>query len=337
MKVWEITDKFGLENLRFSDVREPDPGHGQLKLKVLASSINSRDLYVVEGLYGRAIKPPVVPMSDCVAEVVELGPGVTRFKKGDRVCPIFFPEWISGEPREEMMRLDSALGGSSNGVLADFIVVSEQSAVGIPPYLSDREAATLPCAAVTAWNALSYGRPIRPGETVLIQGTGGVSLFALQFAKAMGANTIVISSSDAKLARVRDLGADLTINYGTFPDWHQEIRKAHGGGVDRVIEVGGADTLAKSLKVVRVGGVIASVGVLSGGKAALDLPLVVMRNVRIEGITVGSRDDFEAMLRAMQQAQIRPQIAEVIPFASAPTAFDRLKSGGAFGKIGVAM
>ncbi len=337
MKVWKIADKFGLDNLRLSDAQEPTPGHCQLKLRVLASSINSRDLYVVEGLYGRAIRLPVVPMSDCVAEVVELGPGATRFQIGERVCPIFFPDWISGEPREEVMRLDSALGGSRNGVLADYILINERSAVRVPDYLTDPEASTLPCAAVTAWNSLMYGRSIKPGETVLIQGTGGVSVFALQFAKMAGANAIVISASHAKLKRAKELGADFTLNYRDFPDWHQEIRKVYGGGVDRVVEVGGADTLSKSLKVVRVGGVIGSVGVLSGGKAELDLPLVVMRSVRIEGTTVGSRDDFDAMLKAMEQAKIRPQIGEVVSFANAPIAFERIKNGGAFGKICISM
>ena len=337
MKAWEISEAFGLANLRLTEAPEPVPGHGQVKLRMRAASINYRDLVVVEGNYGRAIKPPVVPMSDGVGEVVALGAGVNRLKLGDRVCPTFFPDWTCGAPRDSVMQLDRARGASRNGTLCEFLAVDERSAVKVPDYLTDVEAATLPCAGVTAWNALTYGTPTRPGDTVLVQGTGGVSVFALQFATLMGARVIVTSSSDEKLDRARALGATDVVNYRSTPEWHQEVRRFLPDGVDRIVEVGGADTVSRSIKCVRMGGVIAMIGVLSGGKSAIDLPLVVMRFIRLEGITVGSTEHFEAMLKAMTQARMRPQIGAVVPFDQAPAAFEKIKAGGTFGKICVTM
>ena len=337
MKVWEIAENFGLQNLRLNEAPEPVPGHGQVKLRMLSASINYRDLVVVEGNYGRAIRPPVVPMSDGVGEVVALGPGVGRLKLGDRVCPTFFPDWTCGRPRDAVMQMDRARGASRNGTLCQALVVDERAAVKVPDYLSNEEAATLPCAGVTAWNALTYGTPTLPGDTVLIQGTGGVSVFALQFAKMMGARVIVTSSSDDKIERARALGADDAVNYRTTPEWHQEVRRFLPEGVDRIVEVGGADTVSRSIKCVRMGGVIAMIGVLSGARSAIDLPLVVMRFIRLEGITVGSTEHFEAMVKAMAQARLRPQIGAVLPFDRAPEAFEKIKAGGTFGKICVAM
>jgi len=337
MKVWEITERFGLENLRLTEAPEPMPGHGQVKLRMLAASINYRDLVVIEGNYGRAIKPPVVPMSDGVGEVVALGPGVKRLKLGDRVCPTFFPDWTCGKPRDNVMQLDGARGASGNGTLCEFLVADERSTVKVPDYLSNEEAATLPCAGVTAWNALTYGTPTLPGDTVLVQGTGGVSVFALQFATMMGARVIVTSSSDEKLERARALGASDVVNYRSTPEWHQEVRRILPEGVDRIVEVGGGDTVSRSIKCVRMGGVIAMIGVLSGARSAIDLPLIVMRFIRLEGITVGSTEHFEAMVKAMAHARIRPQIGAVLPFDQAPLAFEKIKAGGTFGKICVTM
>lgn len=337
MKVWKITEQFGLGNLRLTEAPEPMPGHGQVKLRMLAASINYRDLVVIEGNYGKAIKPPVVPMSDGVGEVVALGPGVRRLKLGDRVCPTFFPDWTCGKPRDGVMQLDGARGASGNGTLCEFLVTDERSTVKVPDYLSNEEAATLPCAGVTAWNALTYGTPTLPGDTVLVQGTGGVSVFALQFATMMGARVIVTSSSDEKLERARALGASDVVNYRSTPEWHQEVRRILPDGVDRIVEVGGADTVSRSIKCVRMGGVIAMIGVLSGARSAIDLPLVVMRFIRLEGITVGSTEHFEAMVKAMAHARIRPQIGAVLPFDQAPLAFEKIKAGGTFGKICVTM
>lgn len=337
MKVWEIAGDFGLQNLRLTDAPEPVPGHGEVKLRMLAASINYRDLVVVEGNYGKAIRPPVVPLSDGVGEVVAVGPGVTRLRVGDRVCPTFFPDWTGGAPRDSAIQLQRSRGASRDGTLCEALVVDERAAVKVPDYLSNVEAATLPCAGVTAWNALTYGRPTLPGDTVLIQGTGGVSVFALQFAAAMGARAIVISSSDEKLDRARALGASEVVNYRTTPEWHQVVRRFLPEGVDRIVEVGGADTVPRSIKCIRTGGVIAMVGVLSGGRAAIDLPLIVMRFIRLEGITVGSTEHFEAMVKAMAHARIRPQIGAVVPFDQAPLAFEKIKAGGTFGKICVTL
>ncbi|MBB5499362.1 NAD(P)-dependent alcohol dehydrogenase [Paraburkholderia sp. MM5384-R2] len=333
MKIWEINEKFGIENLKLNDAEEPRPGPGQVKLRMLAASLNYRDLVIVQGEYGKVIKPPVVPVSDGMGEVVEVGEGVTKFKVGDRLCPIFFPDWLEGEATGGTLRQDRALGSSRNGMLCEFAVVAQERAVQVPDYLSDVEAATLPCAGVTAWNALMHGRPIMPKETVLIQGTGGVSVIALQLAKAMGANAIVISSSDEKLERAKKLGADATVNYRQFEDWHKEVVKICAGGVDRVIEVGGAETLPKSLKAVRAGGTISLVGILSGGKAAIELALVVMRFIRLDGITVGSRSDFESMLRTMNHVKLRPEVGLTVPFREVPAAFEKVREGGTFGKI----
>jgi NADPH:quinone reductase-like Zn-dependent oxidoreductase len=333
MKAWQIKNEFGVNNLAMDEVEVAPTGPGQVKLRMLASSMNYRDLVIVEGQYGRVVKPPVIPLSDGVGEVVEVGKDVSRFKLGDRVCPIFFPDWLKGEPSEAAMKQSSALGASSNGTLCEFMVVDAERAVKVPEYLTPVEAASLPCAGVTAWNALNYGRPVKPGELVLVQGTGGVAIFALQFAKMLGARAVVISSSDEKLKMAQELGADFVINYRENPEWHQVLRKQLPDGVDRVIEVGGADTLNKSLKAVRLGGILALVGILSGGRATLDLPLVVMRNVRLEGITVGSRDDFEAMLAAMEKATMHPRVGATVSFAEAPKAFELVKAGGTFGKI----
>lgn len=333
MKVWEITAGFGLDQLRLGDAPEPEPGPGEIKLRLLAASINYRDLVVVEGNYGRAIKPPVVPLSDGVGEVVAVGPGATRFRPGDRVCPSFFPDWTGGGPRDAVMRLERARGASRNGTLAEYLVVDERSPVRVPDYLSDTEAATLPCAGLTAWNALTYGTRTMPGDTVLVQGTGGVSIFALQFGVMLGARVVVTSSSDDKLERAKALGASDVVNYRRQPEWHQEVRRLLPDGVDRIVEVGGAETVARSIKCVRTGGTIAMIGVLSGARGAVDLPLVVMRFIRLEGITVGSSEHFEAMVKAMAHARLRPQIGAVLPFDRAREAFDLIKAGGTFGKI----
>lgn len=333
MKQWEIREQFGLDNLRMTEADEPSPGQGEIKIRLRAMSLNYRDLVVVQGAYGKALKPPVIPGSDGAGEVVEVGLGVSRFKVGDRVCPIFFPDWIEGEPSEAVLRMDRALGASRNGMFCEFAVVNEKSAVKVPQYLSFEEAAAIPCAGVTAWNTLTYGRSVKSGETVLVQGTGGVSIWALQLAKMLGAKVIITSSSDEKLERAKGLGADATINYATNPEWHQEVRKLVPSGVDRVIEVGGADTLPKSIKAVRGGGVISSVGVLSGVKASLELGLVVMRFVRLEGVTVGSREHFEALLAAMEPSQMKPVIGNVLSFGEVPMAFDQVKRGGTFGKL----
>ncbi len=336
MRVWELTDSFGLDKLALGERPDPRPGPGEVLLRMQAASLNFRDTLVVEGGYGPRVATPLIPVSDGVGEVIAVGDGVSRVGVGDRVCPLFFQRWQGGEARQAKMH--ESLGGPVDGVLAEFRVFPEDGVAPVPAHLSDVEAACLPCAALTAWSALTGDVPLRAGDTLLVQGTGGVALFALQFGKLMGARVIVTSSSDAKLERARALGADHTINYTTTPHWDYPVKELTGGaGCDHIIELGGADTLGKSIRTARTGGRISVIGVLSGATAAVTLPLVVMRNLALQGVTVGSRDGFEAMVRAIAQAGLRPVIDKVFPFVEAPDAFRHLKSGTHFGKVCIAI
>lgn len=332
MKVFEIQGSFGLDRLRPAERPEPEPGPGELLLAVRAASLNRRDLMTVEGHYNPEQPLPLIPCSDAAAEVLAVGEGVTRFAAGDRVCPLFSREWLCGEPVRE--RLRSTLGGPLDGTLAERMVVPAESAVAIPEHLTDVEASTLPCAAVTAWSAVMVHGRTRPGDTVLVLGTGGVSLFALQIARLAGARVIVTSSSDAKLERARELGAEGTINYRSEPHWVRPVKELTGGrGVDLVVEVGGADTLRQSLHAVRMGGTIAMIGALSGGEAPLSVLPILMRQVRIQGMLVGDREAFESMNRALALHRLRPVVDRVFPFAEAAEAFRTMRSGDHFGKV----
>ncbi len=332
MKAWEVHEGFGLDNLVLGERPEPVPGPGQVLLAMRAASLNYRDSVVVGGGYGKSVTPPLIPVSDGVGEVVATGPDADRLEVGERVCPMFFPEWYDGDPAPETF--EANLGASRDGVLAEYVCMDQRSVARVPDHLSDEEAACLPCAALTAWSALITQSDTGPGDTVLVQGTGGVALFAVQFAKALGARVIITSSSDDKLASARDLGADETINYKTDPDWDKAARDlTEGRGCDHVIELGGAETLKRSVRAVRAGGQISLIGVLSGPVAELTLPLIVMRNVRIQGITVGSRAGFEAMCETMERRGLRPVIDQVFPFAEARAAFEHLLSGAHFGKV----
>ncbi len=296
MRAVEIRGGFGLDNLALVERPDPRPGAGQVLVRLRAASLNFRDLLTVEGKYNPKQKLPLIPGSDGAGEVVAAGEGVTRVKPGDRVCTLFAQRWIAGRPTRE--RLRSTLGGPLDGVLAELAVFDQEGLVHTPGHLSDEEAATLPCAAVTAWNALVTEGGITAGETVLVQGTGGVSLFALQLGKLLGARVIVTSSRDEKLARVRELGADETINYREVPDWGAKAKELTGGaGVDHVVEVGGAGTLQQSLQAVRFGGTISLIGNLAGSKVEVLLPQIFMQKVRLQGILVGDRESFEAMNR----------------------------------------
>jgi NADPH:quinone reductase-like Zn-dependent oxidoreductase len=310
------------------------PGPGQALVRVRAASINYRDWLMVRGDYNPRQVLPLVPASDGAGEVLEVGPGVTRVKPGDRVMPIFAQTWVAGAPTRE--RLRGTLGGPLDGVLADRIVVSADGLVSTPPHLTDLEAATLPCAAVTAWNALAEQGGIRPGDVVLVQGTGGVSIFALQFATLLGARTIVTSSSDEKLGRARALGAWEVVNYRTTPDWDRAARAlTNGVGVDHVIEVGGAETFARSLRAVRPGGTISVIGVLGGKTTEVSLTPILMQNLRLQGVLVGSRETFERMNRAIEQHGLRPVVDRVFPWDAAPDAFTWLSQGRHFGKVAI--
>lgn len=333
MKAFEVQNTFGLDSLGIADRPEPRPGLGQVLLKMRAWSLNFRDLMVVKGLYNPRLRLPFVPLSDGVGEVIELGEGVSRVKKGDRVAGTFMQKWVAGELTEDKAR--SALGGGGPGLLAEYVVLHEDGVVPVPAHLTDEEAATLPCAAVTAWHALMTEGNIQPGNTVLVLGTGGVSIFALQFARLAGARVLVTSSSAAKLARARELGAADGINYKDNPEWDDRVRELTGGvGVDHVVEVGGAGTLPRSMKAVRLGGRISVIGVLSGGGQVNPLPLL-MKNLRAQGIFVGSREMFEAMNRAIALHQLRPVVDRVFAFAEARAALRYLESAAHFGKIAI--
>jgi NADPH:quinone reductase-like Zn-dependent oxidoreductase len=335
MKAWCFSESFGLDNLQLIDRPGPEPGPGEALIAVRACSLNFRDLVVSKGGYGRAVRTPLVPLSDGAGEVLAVGPGVTRVKPGDRVAAAFFQRWVSGEQDDEMA--SSALGGAVQGMLAERVCLNAEGLVHIPGHLSFEQAATLPCAAVTAWNALFEAGKLAPGETVLLQGSGGVSVFALQFAKMAGARVVITSSSNAKLERLAQLGARGLVNYKSTPEWDKPVREFTGGrGVDHVVEVGGPGTLPLSIKAVRRSGHIALIGVVAG-PGEIDPRQIFLKALRVNGIYVGSRRMFERMNAAIEQADLRPVIDSVFPFADAPAAYRHLESGTHFGKVVIAL
>ncbi|MEI8307811.1 MAG: NAD(P)-dependent alcohol dehydrogenase [Chloroflexales bacterium] len=333
MKVFQLEGGWSVDHLTIAERPTPEPGPGQALLRMRAASLNYRDTVVVQRGYGAQTgQLPLIPISDGVGEVVAVGSGVTRVKVGDRVCPMFNPRWQGGIPTAA--RIGVTLGGPLDGVMAEYMAIDAESLALAPEHLSDIEAATLPCAALTAWSALVTEGRVQPGDRVLIQGTGGVSLFALQFAKLLGAFAIVTSSSMQKLERARALGADATISYRETPEWGRRVREITGGdGVDHIVEVGGQETLPQSLRAIRPGGTISLIGILSGPVMDARLGMVVTRQVRLQGITVGSRDGFEAMSRAISQHQLHPVIDRVFPFDELPQALAYLTSGAHIGKI----
>lgn len=331
MKAFEI-QTFGLKSLTLTERPDPIPGFGQALIKLRAVSLNYRDLMVIKGLYNPKLPLPLIPFSDGVGEVVAVGEGLTRVNVGDRVAGIFFQNWLCGELTHA--KANSALGGAIDGLLTEYAVLHEDGVVHVPEHLTDEEAATLPCAAVTAWNALVTSGGVKAGDIVLVQGTGGVSIFALQFAQLLGARVMATSSSDEKLERVRQLGATDTINYKQTPDWGKKVQELTTGiGVDYVVEVGGAGTLNESLRAVRYGGQISLIGVLSGGSGEISTASILMKNVRMQGIYVGSREIFEAMNCAIALHKLQPIVDRVFPFDKAREALDYMQSGAHFGKI----
>lgn len=330
MKVFELRD-WSLDGLTLTQRPVPVPGPGEVLIRMKAAALNYRDLLVPQRGYGALTgELPLIPVSDGVGEVVRSGGDVSRVKVGDRVCPMFMPFWIAGEPNAE--RLTRALGGPLDGVMTEYMLMRADSVCIAPAHLSDEEAATLPCAALTAWSALATLGGVKAGDTVLVQGTGGVSLFALQFARVLGARVIVISGSDEKLARARELGADEGLNYRSVPQWGKAVRDRFGQ-VDHVVEVGGEQTLVQSLHAVRAGGTLSLIGVLSGGALDAKLGPIVTRQIRLQGVTVGNRDGFEAMCRAIAHHRLKPVVDQVHPFESLREALARLASGAHFGKI----
>lgn len=332
MRAIELQQSFSIDSLHVTEQADPVPGHGQVLLKMKAWSLNFRDLMLVRGQYNPKLRFPFVPLSDGVGEVVAVGPGVTSIRPGVRVCPLFMQQWQAGQLNDSHAK--SALGGAIPGVLSEFVVLDATGVIPVPEHLTDAEAATLPCAALTAWNAVIATGRLQPGNVLLIQGTGGVSLFALQFAKIAGATVIATSSNEQKLARVREMGAAHGINYRTQPDWDAAVRDlTQGTGVDHVVEVGGSGTLGKSLKSVRAGGAVSMIGVLSGVGGDISLLPILMKNIRIQGIFVGNAEMFAAMNQAISAHQLRPVVDRVFKMDAVRDAFQHLASGQHFGKV----
>ena len=336
MNAYHIEDDWGLDNLRPTTRPLVEPGRGQVRLAVRAAALNFRDSLVIEGQYNPRFARPLVPLSDGVGVVEAVGAEVTRVAIGDRVCATFCTQWPGGEPSRE--RLSNTRGGPVDGMLQTHVVLGQDELVSVPEHLTDVEAATLPCAAVTAWSALVSHGGLRSGQTVLVQGSGGVSVFALQIAKAFGCRVIATTGSASKEERLRALGADHVINYRSDSKWGRSARSWAGGeGVDHVVEVGGAGTLSQSLKAIRPGGAIAVIGVLSGTSEPLNILPILMQNVRLQGILVGNRDAFEALNQCISANKIRPVVDRVFPFEEAANAFRHLRGGSHIGKVVVAM
>lgn len=329
MRVWQISS-FGIDSLELVERATPQPGPGEVLVKVHAVSLNYRDLMMVKGIYNPKMKLPRIPCSDGAGAVEAVGDGVSQWKPGDRVCGIFMQNWIEGQPTPA--KIKGALGGDIDGMLAESVVLNQNGLVRIPEHLSFEEAATLPCAGVTAWNALKAG-DVRQGSTVLMQGTGGVSIFALQFAKTKGARVLGISSSDAKLQRACSLGLDEALDYGETSEWDKwVVEKTDGEGVDTVVEVGGVGTLPRSLRAVKMGGTIAQIGVLTGPAEPIPVPMILHKQVHIRGIYVGSRENFEEMNAAISASKLKP-VYESHPWTEAKSAFKEMEGATHFGKL----
>lgn len=331
MNVYEI-QKFGIDELALVERELPQQKERDVVIKIKAVSLNYRDWMTVTGVYNPKMPLPRIPFSDGAGEVVAVSKNVTRVKIGDRVTAAFMPKWIDGSVTTEVAK--SALGGIVDGMLAEFVAIDSEGVVKIPEHLSYEEAATLPCAAVTAWHALTEVGKLKAGETVLVQGTGGVSIFALQFAKMFGAKVIATSSSNEKIEKLKQLGAHEIINYKETPDWDKRVLEVtNKTGVDIIVEVGGAGTFNKSLNAVRMGGKIAVIGALSGGSGDVRTAMILMKSINVQGIFVGSRVMFEAMNRAISLNKVKPVIDNVFLFDEVREALKYMESGAHFGKL----
>ena len=331
MKSYHVNKGAGLADLTMKEHDIPEPGSHQVLVRMQANSLNAREMMVMQGTYPWPIKPDVIPVSDGAGEVVALGEGVSRVKIGARVTSTILPYWTDGPFKWEYSQ---QLGGSLDGMLTEYAVLPEEGIVPIPEHLSFEEAATLPVAAVTAWNALTWGQSLQAGESVLTLGSGGVSLFALQFAKLFGARVIATTSSDDKAQRLKELGADDVINYHTTPDWHLAVRElTRGQGVDRVIEVGGAGTLEKSVQSTAVEGQISMVGWLANTVSTIPISAITGNFFTLRRIAVGNRAHFRAMNRAIAASKLHPVIDRVFSFDDAPAAHQYFQERPHFGKV----
>jgi NADPH:quinone reductase-like Zn-dependent oxidoreductase len=330
MKAWQL-QAFGRENLVLNDIPQPTPGPGEVLIRISSVSLNYRDKLLYDGLYNPHLEFPMTQVADAVGEIVALGQDASRFKIGDRVVTNYCTRWIDGRPtaKESLYTLGNVIPGA----LAEYLVLNEQALALAPSYLTNDEAAALPCAGLTAWYSLVEKGGLNSSQTVLLQGTGGVSLFGLQIAHAFGATTIVTSSSDEKLARAKSLGASHTINYKTHPDWEKEaLALTDKEGVDQILEVVGGPNLARSIKAIRPEGQISIIGVIEGFDATIPIFGMIQKLGTLRGITVGPRRALEDMLRKFDELKLHPVIDSLYSFNDARRAFDRLEEG-AFGKI----
>jgi NADPH:quinone reductase-like Zn-dependent oxidoreductase len=332
MKAIVIDGQFGLDNLKLVEREEPKPRRGEVVIKTRAVSLNYRDTDMVAGTYPFKFPLPLVPVSDGAGEVIAIGEGVTRARPGDRVIGTFWQSWLGGD--FDQTADIGQLGGDMDGTLQEYVCLDQEGFVHAPDHLTDEEAATLPCAALTAWQALISEGHLRAGDTVLVQGTGGVSIFALQFAVMFGARSIVTSSSDAKLERAKALGATHLINYVKTPIWHPEVRRLNGGrGIDHVVEVGGPDSFMQSLQAIRMGGQIHMIGYVGSKKGEINPLEILYRRAVVRGIPIGSRESFDHMNRAIALHKMRPVVDRVFPWTEARAALEYMREGKHFGKI----
>ncbi len=335
MRALNVTAPWGLDAIQVAEVPDPAAGPGQVLVRMKAVSLNYRDLLMVNGMYGRGsagTKDVITPFSDGCGVIEAVGTGVTKFKIGDRVATLFFQNWTSGPPNLE--KLMSALGFPIPGAGAELQVFGQDGVSKVPEFLTDQQVATLPCAGLTAWRGLFEDARLEPGDTVVLQGTGGVSIFGLQFAHAAGLRTVITSSSDEKLARAKALGADHLVNYKTTPAWSGPVREATAGrGADFIMEVGGGGTIQESMKAIRIGGHIAIIGVVAGAGDPFNPAALIGNSAKLQGLSVGSRDMFEAMCRAIDLHKIAPVVDKVFPWTDAKAAFSAMAGGEHFGKI----
>jgi NADPH:quinone reductase-like Zn-dependent oxidoreductase len=334
MRALSVAEPWGLDQIQVIDAPDPTPGPGEVLVRMRAVSLNYRDLLMVQGMYARggATGGAITPFSDGCGVIEAVGAGVTRVQPGDRVATMFFQNWISGPPTLE--KLTSSLGSPIPGAGRELAVFSQQGVSKIPAFLTDQQVATLPCAALTAWRAIFEDADLRPGDTVALQGTGGVSIFGLQLAHAAGLRTLITSSSDEKLARAQAMGADHLVNYRQDPGWSKAVRAATGGvGADLVIEVGGGGTIEQTMKAIKIGGHVAIVGVVAGLGGGFNTAALIGNSAKLQGLSVGSRDMFEAMCRLIELHRIQPVVDKLFPWTEAAAAFRAMQGGEHFGKI----
>ncbi|HET6970932.1 MAG TPA: NAD(P)-dependent alcohol dehydrogenase [Phenylobacterium sp.] len=335
MLALNVAAPWGLDAIQMVEKPDPSPGPGEVLVRMRAVSLNYRDLLMVNGMYGRGsatTSDVITPFSDGCGVVEAVGPGVTRLQVGDRVATLFFQGWISGPPALD--KISTSLGFPIPGAGAELQTFSQEGLSKVPEFLTDQQVATLPCAALTAWRGLFEDARLQPGDLVVLQGTGGVSVFGLQFAHAAGLRTLITSSSDDKLERARALGADHVVNYRTTPAWSKAVREASGGrGADFIMEVGGGGTIQESMKAVRIGGHIAIIGIVAGAGEAFNPASLIGNSAKLQGLSVGSREMFEAMCRGIELHHIRPVVDKVFPWTEARAAFEAMRGGEHFGKI----